>query len=103
MAAISNDRVTVLWVEGNADRTLLARVRNFNVATTSSAADTWDASTYFAVAIEVGSFITGASTRVGTIVSSTAAVVSFVDASAASTGVSGFLALRGQASTGFTA
>ena len=101
MAALSDDKITVVWVEGNADRWGLFRVRNFNVATTSSAADTWDASRYFAVAIEVGSFITGATTRVGTIVSSTAAVVSFVDASAASTGVSGFLTLRGQASTGY--
>lgn len=102
MGAISSDKVTVLWVEGNADRWGLFRIRNFNAAATSSAADTWDASTYFAGTVEVSSFLTGASTAIGVVVSSTAAVLSLVITSG-STSVSGFLTARGQASTGYTA
>ena len=102
MTAISADRVTVLWVEGNADRWGMFRVRNFNAAATSSAADTLDLSTYFAGTVEVGTFLTGASTAVGTVVSSTAGVLSLVITSG-STAVSGFLTARGQASTGYTA
>lgn len=101
MAAISNDKVTVLWVEGNGDRWGDFRVRGLNAAATSSAADTWDASTYFQGSIEVGTFITGVSTAIGVIVSSTAAVVSFV-LTGGTTGASAFFTLRGQASTGFT-
>ena len=102
MAALSNDKVTVIWVEGNADRSGFFRVRNFNAAATSSAADTWDASTYFAGSVEVGTFITGVSTAIGVIVSTTAAVLSFV-LTGGTTGASGFLVVRGQASTGYLA
>ena len=99
MAALSNDKITTIWVEGNADRWGLFRVRNMTPTGSSSSADTWDASTYFAGAVEVGTFLIGTSTAVGTIVSSTATVVSFVVGSA--TNVSGFVMLRGQASTGY--
>lgn len=95
MAALSNDRVTAIWVEGNADRWGIFRVRNFNTA------DTWDASTYFAGSVEVGTFLTGQSTAIGTITSSTAAVVTFT--LAGSTAATAFLTLRGQASTGYLA
>ncbi len=95
MAAISNDRVTVLWVEGNADRWLVARIRNVNTA------DTWDASTYFAGTVEAGTFITGQHTTVGTISSSSAAVVTLT--AAGTTAATIFLTLRGQASTGYLA
>ena len=102
MAAISQGNVTALWVEGNADRWGTFRVRSFNAAATSSAADTWDASTYFSGTVEVGTFLTGVSTAVGVIVSTTAAVVSFVITSG-TTNASAFLTLRGQASTGYLA
>ena len=99
MAALSNDKITTIWVEGNADRWGLFRVRNMNPTGSSSSADTWDASVYFAGTIEVGTFLVGTSTAIGTIVSSTAAVVSFVIAT--TTAASGFFLLRGQASTGY--
>ena len=102
MAAIGQDRVTVIWVEGNADRWGVFRVRNFSAAATSSAADTWDASTYFAGTVEAATFLTGASTAIGVVVSSTAAVLSLV-LTGGSTAVSGFLVAKGQASTGYTA
>ena len=101
MAAISNEKVTAIWVEGNADRWGVFRIRNFGVAITSSAADTWDASNYFAT-VETGTFLVGLATGLGSVVTSTAAVVSLFS-SAASTAVSGFLTLRGQASTGYLA
>lgn len=95
MAAISNDRVTVIWVEGNSDRFAVFRIRNFGTA------DTWDASSYFAGTVEVGTFVTGQSTSVGTTTSTTAAVVTLT--LAGTTAASGFLTLRGQASTGYLA
>src|SRR4051812_5145091 len=101
MAAISNDKVTVLWVEGNADRWGIFRVRNISVAITSSAADTWDASNYFAT-VETGTFVTGVTTGLGSVVSTSSAVISLFSTTA-STGVSAFLTLRGQASTGYLA
>ena len=67
----------------------------------SSSADTWDASTYFAGTLEVGTWLTGQSTAIGVIVSSTATVVSFV--LAGTTAASGFFLLRGQSSTGYLA
>ena len=93
MAALSNDRVTVIWVEGNADRWGVFRVRNFNTA------DTWDASAYFAGSPETFTFLTGASTAIGTVTTTTAAVLTLT--LAGSTAVSGFLTVRGQASTGY--
>ena len=102
MAALSNDKVTLLWVEGNADRTALFRVRNANAAATSSAADTWDASTYFAGSVEVATFITGVSTAIGVVVSDTAAVLSLV-LTGGTTGATLWLTARGQASTGYLA
>lgn len=95
MAAISADRVTLLWVEGNALRWGVFRVRNFGTG------DTYDASTYFAGTVEVASFLTGASTAIGSVTSSTAAVLTLT--LAGSTAVSGFLTVRGEASTGYTA
>ena len=102
MAAIDNDRVTALWVEGNADRWGSFRLRTVNCAATSSAADTWDASRYFAGSVEVATFLTGVSTAVGTVVSSTSGVLSFV-ITAGTTAATIFLTARGQASTVFTA
>lgn len=102
MAAISNDRVTVLWLEGNADRWASFRLRAVNATASSSTADTWDASTYFAGTVEVASFLTGVSTAVGTVVSTTSGVVSFV-LTGGTTAATLFLTARGQASTGFTA
>src|SRR3989442_15327970 len=95
MAVISNDRVTVIWVEGNADRWAVFRIRNFGTA------DTWDASTYFAGTIEIATFLTGASTNVGTITSTSSGVLTFT--LAATTAASGFVVARGQASTGYLA
>lgn len=100
MAVISSDRVSVIWVEGNADRWGIFRVRNFNATASSSTADTWDASTYFAGTVEVASFVTGVSTAIGVVVSTTAAVLSFV-LTGGTTGASAFLVARGQASTGY--
>lgn len=101
MAAISNDKVTVVWVEGNADRWGIFRVRNFS-AGASSVADTWDASNYFAGSVEVAAFVTGVSTTVGTIVGTSSGSVIFVLA-AGTTNASAFLVARGQASTGYLA
>lgn len=95
MAAIGSDKVTIIWVEGNADRWLLARIRNFGTA------DTWDVSTYFAGTVEVGTFITGQTIVVGTVASTTAAVLTLT--AAGTTAATGFFTLRGQASTGYTA
>lgn len=95
MAALSNDRVTVIWVEGNAERFGLFRVRNFNTA------DTWDASAYFAGTVEVATFITAQLATVGTVTSSTAAVLTLT--LAGSTAATAWLAAKGQASTGYTA
>lgn len=95
MAALSNDRVTAVWVEGNADRWGVFRVRNVNTG------DTWDASTYFAGTVEAGSFVTGQHTTVGTVTSTTAAVVTLT--AAGTTAATVFLTLRGQASTGYLA
>lgn len=95
MAALSNDRVTVIWVEGNADRWGVFRVRNFNTG------DTFDAAAYFAGSPETFTFLTGASTTVGTVTTTTAAVLTLT--LAGSTAVSGFLLVRGQASTGYLA
>jgi hypothetical protein len=101
VAAISNDKVSVLWIEGNADRWGVFRIRNFSVTVTSSAADTWDASNYFAT-VETGTFLVGVTTGLGSVVASTSAVVSLFS-TAASTAVSAFVLLRGQASTGYLA
>ena len=95
MAAISADRLTVLWVEGNADRWFVGRIRNFNTG------DTIDLSTYFAGSPETFTFLTGASTAVGTVTTTTAAVLTLT--LAGSTAVSGFLLVRGGASTGYLA
>ena len=95
MAALSNDRVKLVWVEGNGPRWGVFRIGPFNTA------DTWDASTYFAGSLETFTLLTGASTAVGTVTSTTAAVLTLT--LAGSTQVTAFLTLRGQASTGYLA
>lgn len=93
MAALSNDRVRLCWVEGNGPRWAVFRIGPLNTA------DTWDASTYFAGSVEVATFISGGSTAIGTITSSTAGVLTLT--LAGSTAVTAFITARGQSSTGY--
>ena len=93
MAALSADRVKLLWIEGNGSRYGVFRIGPFGTA------DTLDLSTYFAGTIEVGTFITGTSTSIGTVSSTTATVATFT--LAGTTAAIGFFTFRGQASTGY--
>lgn len=92
MAAIGTSKVNVLADEGEAQRTTHYRVQNFNTG------DTLDVSDRFAV-VEVATFIvSGGSTGVGTVTATTAGVLTLT--LAGSTGVTGYLTVRGQSSTG---
>ena len=93
MAALSSDKVRVIWVEGNGPRWGLFRIGPMNTA------DTWDSSVYFAGSVEVATFISGASTAIGTVTSSTAAVLTLT--LGGSTQATVFLSARGQSSTGY--
>lgn len=93
MAVLSSDKVKLIWLEGNAPRYGVFRIGPMNTA------DTWDSATYFAGTIEVATFITGSSTTIGTVASSSLGVLTFT--LAGSTGVSAFLTVRGTGSTSY--
>ena len=92
MAAIGSDRVTVLWDEGAGQRWTVYKVRNINTA------DTLDVSNRFAGTVEVATFLSGASTTVGTVTSTTAGVLTLT--LAGSTTATIYLTARGESSTG---
>ena len=92
MPAIASDRVTVLYDRGFSPRWTVYLVRNFGTA------DTLDISNRYAGTVEVATFLTGASTTVGTVTSTTAANLTLT--LAGSTAVTGVLTVRGQSSTG---
>lgn len=95
MPAIGADRVTVLWDEGASPRWAIYKVRNF------SGGDTLDVSNRFAATVELASLVTGQTTTVYTVTSTTAAVLTLGSTAAGqSTGATGFLSVRGQSSTG---
>lgn len=97
MAALSADKVTVVWDEGASPRWTIYKVRNFN------GGDTLDVSNRFAASVELATLVTGQTTTVYTVTSSTAAVLTLGSTAAGqSTGATGYLSVRGQSSTGIT-
>lgn len=93
MAALSQDKVKLIWIEGNGPRWGVFRIGPFNTA------DTWDYSTYFSGIAETFTFLTGQSTAVGTVTSTAAGVATLTLVGA--TAAIGFFTFRGQASTGY--
>ena len=91
MAAIASDRVTVVFDEGSAQRWVGYKIVNFGTA------DTLDVSTRFAGTVEVAAFLVAQSTTVGTVTSTTAAVLTLT--LAGTTAASGYLLARGQRSS----
>ena len=95
MAALSQDKVKICWIEGNGPRWGVFRIGPFNTA------DTWDYSTYFSGTVETFTGLTGASTAL-VVVTSTAAGTATLTL-AGTTASIGFFTFRGQASTGYLA